>query len=230
VHRSSLLYKACSAANGVPTTLKNGILGIALTNHLIQMTLHWSSSSGGCNSSIAFTIQEKRVFENNLSHNNIPSSIKKPILLIRRHLQFIRSNFALCNYKAKICHKEPTVVSRKRARKKTIAYLKTMASFKMMTTTLNSPMLPRLTNLLTLPMHPTLPPTLPLTLQIHPPVMPTLLPALPVTLQKNKEQNVVSVHFSISIICLKYADGPKATTGEQLQSSTTHQLQSFNFA
>jgi hypothetical protein len=47
VHCSSLLYNACSAAIGVPTTLKNDILAIALTNHLIQMTLHWSSSSGG---------------------------------------------------------------------------------------------------------------------------------------------------------------------------------------
>jgi hypothetical protein len=63
-HCSSLLYKACSAAIGVWTTLKNDILAIALTNHLIQMTLHWSSSSGVYNPSIAFKIQEKRVFEN----------------------------------------------------------------------------------------------------------------------------------------------------------------------
>jgi hypothetical protein len=84
------LYKACSATFGVPTTLKNDILAIALTNHLVQMTLHWSSSSGGYNPSRAFKIQEKRVFENILSHYNIPSSIKKPILiLVRQHLQFI---------------------------------------------------------------------------------------------------------------------------------------------
>jgi hypothetical protein len=89
VQRSSILYKACSATIGVPTTLKNDILAIALTNHLVQMTLHWSSSRGGYNPSRAFKIQEKRVFENILSHNNIPSSIKKPILLVRRHLQFI---------------------------------------------------------------------------------------------------------------------------------------------
>jgi hypothetical protein len=106
VHCSSLLYKACSAAIGIPTTLKNDIVAIALTNHLIQMTLHWSSSSGGYNPSMAFKIQEKRVFENILSHNNIPSSIKKPILLVQQHLQFIRSNFALRIYEAEIRHKE----------------------------------------------------------------------------------------------------------------------------
>jgi hypothetical protein len=46
------------------------------------------------------------------------------------------------------------------------------------------------------------------TLRIHPPPMPTLLPALPVILPKNKEQNVGSVHFLITIIRLKYANGP----------------------
>jgi hypothetical protein len=70
------------------------------------MTLHWSSSSGGYNPSKAFKIQEKRVFENILSHNNIPSSIEKPKLLVRQHLQFICSDFALRNYEAKIHHKE----------------------------------------------------------------------------------------------------------------------------
>jgi hypothetical protein len=89
VQRSSSLYKACSAAIGVSTTLKNDILAIALTNHLVQMTLHWSSSSGGYKPSRAFKIQEKYVFENILSHNNIPSSIEKPILLVRQHLQVI---------------------------------------------------------------------------------------------------------------------------------------------
>jgi hypothetical protein len=112
VHHSSLLYKACSAAIGVPTTLKNDILAITLTNHLIQMTLHWSSSSGVYNPSIAFKIQEKRVFENILSHDNIPSSIKKPILLVRQRLHFIRSDFALRNYEAKIRHKEKQTNSR----------------------------------------------------------------------------------------------------------------------
>jgi hypothetical protein len=47
--------------------------------------------------------------------------------------------------------------------------------------------------------------------------MPTLLPALPVILPKNKEQNVASVHFLFTIIHLKYANGPEATTGEQLK-------------
>jgi hypothetical protein len=47
--------------------------------------------------------------------------------------------------------------------------------------------------------------------------MPTLSPALPVIFKKNKEQNAVSVHFFNTIIHLKYANGPDATTGEQLQ-------------
>jgi hypothetical protein len=34
---------------------------------------------------------------------------------------------------------------------------------------------------------------------------------------KKKEQNVASLHFLITIIRLKYANGPEATTGEQLQ-------------
>jgi hypothetical protein len=37
---SCALLLSCSAAIGVLTTLKNDILAIALTNHLVQMTLH----------------------------------------------------------------------------------------------------------------------------------------------------------------------------------------------
>jgi hypothetical protein len=193
VHRSSLLYKACSAAIGVPTTLKNDILAIALTNHLIQMTLHWSSSSGGYNPLMALKIQEKRVFENILSHNNIPSSIEKPILLVRRHLQFICSNFALRNYEAKIRHKEKETNSRVKEEGKEEddcifednGFFQDDDDYPQFN---HAPMVDK-------PPNPTLPPTLPLTLWLHPPAIPTLLPALPVILPKNKEQNVGSVLF-----------------------------------
>jgi hypothetical protein len=219
VHRSSLPYKACSAAIGVPTTLKNDILAIALTNHLIQMTLHWASSSGVYNPSIAFKIQEKSVFENILSHDNIPSSIEKPILLVRRHLHFIRSNFALRNYQAKIRHLEKQTNCRvkEEGKEEDNCIFEDNGFFQ------DDDGYPEFNHAPTVdePPNPTnAPNTTPNTTfntTDIPPAMPTLSPALPVILPKNKEQNVASVHFLTTIIRLKYANGPEATTGEQLQ-------------
>jgi hypothetical protein len=219
VHCSSLLYKACSAAIGVPTTLKNDILAIALTNHLIQMTLHWSSSSGGYNPSIAFKIQEKRVFENILSHNNIPSSIKKPILLVLRHLHFIRRDFALRNYEAKIRHKEKQTNSRvkEEGKEEDDCIFEDNGFFE------DNDDSPEFNHAPTVdePPNPTnAPNTTPNTTfntTDTPPshANPAASPARHIAKKQRTKCCICS--FLTTIIRLKYANGPKATTGEQLQ-------------
>jgi hypothetical protein len=92
-----MLYKACTNALGFRNKNKNK-KAIALTNYLVQMTLHWSQTNGAYNPSRAFKFQETNVYQTILSCPCIPSHMDKPMKLVREHLQLLHRDIALHRY------------------------------------------------------------------------------------------------------------------------------------